>query len=194
MRAICVCLLMFAGFAQAEEKTPEDDLYPLEIGNTWTYKVSGQEDRFIIRVAAMEKVGDYDCYRLEAMLRDKPVGTEHLLVAKNGIFRARTDKDDVTPPVCILQFPTKKGTTWKGEYKLGGKAANASFVGDTETVTVPAGKFATVSVQADLAEMGGKVRTTLWFAPNVGVVKQTLEEGKRTLTLELEKFQKAEKK
>lgn len=171
-----------------------DDYYPLEVGNTWTFKVSGQEDRFTIKVAAIEKVGDYECYRLEATLRDKLVGTEHLLSAKNGIFRVRTDKDDVVPPVCILQLPSPKGSAWKGDYKLGGKAASASFVTDTETITVPAGNFNAISVQAELNEGGGRVRTTIWFAPNVGVVKQTLEEGKRVLTLELEKFKFAEKK
>ena len=158
------------------------------------YKVSGQEDRFTIKVVALEKVGDYECYRLEATLRDKPVGTEHLLSAKNGIFRVRTDRDDVIPPVCILQIPAKKGSSWKGDYKLGGKAASAGFTVDTEAITVPAGKFNAVSVQAELNEPTGRVRTTLWFVENVGVVKQTLEEGKRTLTLELEKFTKAGKK
>ena len=59
---------------------------------------------------------------------------------------------------------------------------------------MPAGKFNAVSVQAELNEPTGRVRTTLWFVENVGVVKQTLEEGKRTLTLELEKFTKAGKK
>lgn len=187
-------LLCCTSWVNAQGLQATEELYPLEIGNTWTFRVSGQEERFTIKVAALEKVGDFECFRLEATLKDKPVGTEHLLVAKNGIFRARTDKDDVSPPVCILQFPSKKGDSWKGEYKLGGKAATALFVADTETVTVPAGKFTTISVQADLSEMGGRVRTTLWFAPKVGVVKQTLEEGKRVITLELEKFEKGGKK
>ena len=179
MRLMCVCLLWLAGVAGAQEKAGSDDYYPLEVGNTWVYKVSGQEDRFTIKVVALEKVGDYECYRLEATLRDKPVGTEH---------------DDVIPPVCILQIPAKKGSSWKGDYKLGGKAASAGFTVDTEAITVPAGKFNAVSVQAELNEPTGRVRTTLWFVENVGVVKQTLEEGKRTLTLELEKFTKAGKK
>ena len=194
MRATLAWLTVFAGVTVAQPKVPAIDLFPLEVGNVWTYKVSGQDDRFTIRVAAFEKAGDYECFRLEATLRDKPVGTEHLLVAKNGVFRARTDKDDVTPPVCILLLPIQKGSAWKGDYKLGGKAASAVFSTNTETVTVPAGKFEAVSVQADLTEMGGRVRTTVWYAANVGVVKQTLEEGKRTLTLELEKFEKAAKK
>jgi len=187
-------VLAFAGAAAAQPKPAGEDLFPLEVGNVWTFKVSGQEDRFTIKVAAIEKAGDYECFRLEAFLRDRPVGTEHLLVAKNGVFRARTDKDDVTPPVAVLLFPLEKGKVWKGDYKLGGKAASATFTANTETVTVPAGKFDAYSVQADLTEMGGRVRTTLWYAPDVGIVKQTLEEGKRTLTLELEKFEKAAKK
>jgi hypothetical protein len=59
---------------------------------------------------------------------------------------------------------------------------------------VPYGRFRAIKIDAEITpESGGKTLTYIWYAERVGVVKQTIMEGKRPLiVLELEKFEKGE--
>ena len=90
-----------------------ENLLPLAVGNSWTYRVTGQEDRFVVRVVRQEMVGEQTCFRLEASLKDKVVATEHLAFTKEGLCRFRVDREDVVPPLCVLKYPASKGTRWR---------------------------------------------------------------------------------
>lgn len=191
--------LIFVVRASAEEAAPPtDDFFPLIAGATWTYRVSGQEDRFIVRAVRQEMVGTQTCMLLEATLKDKVVATEHLAFTKNGLFRFRADKEDIEPPVCVLKLPSTRGQRWLAEYKLGSRSAKSSFSITTSEIQVLAGKFKVTTVLADVSEGAGPgrgSRTTIAYAEGVGMVKQTIEEGKRPpLVLELEKFEIVPKK
>jgi hypothetical protein len=196
-------LVLFAVIAAARPALADEpanhieNLLPLAVGNSWTYKVSGQEDRFVVRVARQEMVGEQTCFRLDASLKDRVVASEHLAFTKDGLCRFRVDKEDVVPPVCVLkQTPPKNGRWRSAAYQVGGRTANASFTTKNEDVTVPAGKFKAVIVDATISEGGGRppTRTIVSYADGVGIVKQEIVEGKRPLVLELERFEKEEDK
>jgi len=192
-------LLLCVAPATAQEAVPSaDDFFPLTAGTTWTYRVSGQEERFVVRAVRREMVGTQTCMLMEATLKDKIVATEHLAFTKNGLCRFRADKEDIEPPVCVLKLPATRNMRWSAEYKLGSRSAKSSFSISLGETQVPAGKFKTISVavQADATEQPGRgTRTTIAYAEGVGMVRQTIDEPKRlSLLLELEKFERVEKK
>lgn len=209
-RYVLLAVVAVVGSAPADEPAPRvENLLPLSVGNSWTYKVSTQDDprfgprvqddRFVVRVVRQEMVGEQTCFRLDASLKDRVVATEHLAYTKDGLCRFRVDREDVNPPVPILRpMVTAKGKQWKEEYRLGGgRTATATFTvqNPAGSANVPAGKFKTVSIHAEMGDGGGFPKTTVWYAEGVGVVRQRIEEGKRPpLLLELEKFEKEEGK
>jgi hypothetical protein len=194
--ALIVAALPLAAPA-ADTPAPIEDLFPLAVGNTWTYKVANQEEKFVVRVARQEMVGEQTCFVLEGHLRDRIVATEHLAFTKDGLTRFRADKEDVVPPVTFLKAP---GTgQWPAHYQLGERSGSATFRGVSNggrEVTVPAGRFRAINITADVtSEPGtGMRQTQLWYARGVGLVRQTIGDPKRPpfFTMDLEKFEKGE--
>jgi hypothetical protein len=171
---------------------PGEILFPLKIGSAWTYHVSGQDERFVVKAVRQEMIGDQTCVLMEASLKDRVVATEHLAFTKQGLCRFREDKEDVDPPLCVLSTSASR-KAWDAEYHLGARQAKASFSTTNEKVTVPFGKFSKTTLVHANANEGrtGGVSTFIWYAEGVGMVKQEIREGKRQpLILELEKFEK----
>lgn len=203
MRPLQLTALFLATQAFADEPPPGEKLFPLATGNTWTYKVSGQDERFFVKAVRQEMIGEQTCMLLEASLKDKVVATEHVAFLKNGLHRFREDKDDLTPPICVLRTPLPASGRWglakKGDFHIGTRAANASFNARSEEITVFGTKYKTTYVRADMTEAGRWLATSeSWYAEGVGVVKQQIREfrdGTRPpLVLELEKFEKGDGK
>jgi hypothetical protein len=200
MRLSAVSLLVLPLSALADPPGPTGELFPLAVGHSWTYVVSTQDggfqprpqsERFVVRVVGREMVGSQTCYVLEARLADRVVGTEHVAPTADGLTRFRVDKEDVVPPVTFLK--SVGSPNWTTRFSVGDRSALAQWTARTpkNEISVPMGKFTqTVSARADL-DNGS--RTTAWYAAGVGMVRQTVLEGKRTtLILELEKFEKGE--
>ncbi|MCX7666771.1 MAG: hypothetical protein N2112_14645 [Gemmataceae bacterium] len=185
---ICTLLTL-----SAQESVNATEIYPLAIGHKWTYRIVGQEDRFVVTVKSKEKVGNQMCFRVEASIKDKVLAVEQVAIKGNGVYRYKMDEDELVPPILLIKNPSKQNETWKQDYKLGKKAASVTLHSSFEGVTVPAGKYLALVINCDVTEGDTKAKTTLWFAPKVGLVKQTYEVGKNILTLELEKFEPAGK-
>ena len=108
---LAVLLIAALPLAAPAADQPVEDLFPLAVGNTWTYKVAGQEERFVVRVAKQEMVGAQTCFLLEGRLGPRVVATEHLAFTKDGLTRFRADKEDVVPPVTVLKAAPDR---WEG--------------------------------------------------------------------------------
>src|SRR3954469_3156338 len=180
--SVLFVLACLARPAAADEPVAPDSLFPLAIGNAWTYKVSGQDDRFVVRVADQEMVGSQLCFKLEASLKDKVVATEHVAFTKAGLCRFRVEHEDVEPPVCVLKAPAGKGTQWPAKYTLNSRSMTANFLATAAPgeLVVPAGKFKAVKVDVGTWDGRGLLqpRATVWYAPGVGPVRQAIFEGK----------------
>ena len=192
-------LLLVVGMAcpvlADDPAVPGENLFPLKVGSVWTYKVSGQDERFTVKAVRQEMIGEQTCMLMEATLKDRVVASEHLAFTKQGLCRFRADKEDVDPPLCVLRVPApRKG--WKAEYHLGPRQASASFFTTSADVTVPSGKYKTTAVHATVSEgPTSAVTTSIWYAEGVGMVKQEIRDGRpRPLVLELEKFEKGGEK
>lgn len=185
--------------ATAQEKTQDSkSYYPLKAGNKWTYQIESDSvakgsANLINQIAKIEKIDGVSLARLETIAKGKVAATEHLNVTEKGIFRNRYNGTEVSPPICILKFPIKKGSTWKTESKVGDEKLSVSCKSDEDEIEVPSGKFKTVKVvmDAEVAGAGILVSTTYWFAQGVGIVKQHVNINSMQFTILLEKYEEA---
>ena len=190
-------LVLFVATTVLADESPRqgEKLFPLAVGNTWTYRVSGQSDRFIVRAAAEEKVGEQKCMRLEAMMKGRVVAREWVAFTASGLCRFREDEEDINPPLCVLRLsPPRKG--WNTKFQLGSRSATANFFSVPSEVNVPLGRFNSTLVVSYLNEVGPRLPSTSnWYVEGIGVVRQEIRERNGPpLVLELEKFETATSK
>jgi hypothetical protein len=100
-----------------------------------------------------------------------------IAVAADGLSRVAVGDKPLDKPAVLLRLPAKVGTEW--EYEGGG--ARYKVVEADAEVEVPAGKYKAVRVE--LGADGAAARTTLWFAPSVGLVKMVGADGDRVTVL-----------
>lgn len=211
-RRICsvfvgLALVLLTAELAARDKLKETSYYPLQVGNTWHYRAG--DGKFTIRVVKHEKVGDTLCALLESRRDGKLVGSEHLAVADDGVYRHdlilrvpqpdSKDKDKsvkqpiqemLKPPVLVLKLPPKNGDAWKVESTSGSKTFRSEFHVEAEEITVPAGTYKTFRVTSRDLEVNGLNPTiTTFFAEGVGMVQQIVEVGDAKIEIELEKFE-----
>jgi hypothetical protein len=174
----------------AEDVKPEE-FYPLKVGNVWTYSVTGADDKFTIKAAREEKVGNQPCIVLEATVKGNVVATEHVARLKDGLYRFKFNGATVEPPLCFCKLPAKEGQKWKHDFKVGTDNATVEFASAIEEVKVPAGKHEAVVVRGAVKEGANEVTLRSYYAPKVGMVKQEIDLGKMQVVLKLEKFDPA---
>ena len=193
--ALLLAAVLPSSLVAADPPRVGEDLLPLAVGNTWTYRVPFQEDKFVVRVIRQEMVGDQTCFVLEGRLKDRVTATEHVAFTKDGLTRFRADNVDIVPPVTVLKFGAAKGR-WATEYQLGERKATATFSQEAgAAVLVPAGRYRTTTqVTGEMnGENNSRTRTSLWYAAGVGLIRQQIGEGKGMVVLELERFEKGRK-
>ena len=194
---VVVLLAALPGWAQApakaQAKAGPPNFYPLKVGTKWHYQVdtgTGPKGTMVNQIAKIENIDGKDLARLESVVNGNVVSTEHLSANNEGVFRNRFNGVEVSPPVCLLKYPPKEGTTWETQTKFGDQQLTVTGrEGKTEDVQVPAGKFQSVTAVVEATVSGMKVSTSYWFAEKVGIVKQTLDLGGRTINVELVKFE-----
>ena len=198
-QAIGFLLVLAIGVAcaaqQAEpdkEKTP--DYYPLKPGTRWVYQVeaNGKKVQLTNQISKLETIDGKSLALVESSVNGSITATEHLTTTDKGIFRNRTNGVEISPPVCLLKYPFKKGDTWESETVLGNQQLKVKGKSvDIVEITVPAGKYKTVQSDAEMTVGGMRITTTYWFAVDVGVVKQTTDLNGTKISVELEKFEPA---
>jgi len=57
-------------------------------------------------------------------------------------------------------------------------------------VSFAAGRYKTIVVRSEIPDGAGALRSSVWYAPEVGMVKQVIADGDKTITLSLERFEK----
>jgi len=194
---LALALVLFVAVAglsavgQEKDQFRESPYYPLQVGNTWNYKLGDM--KFTMRVAKHEKVGEALCARVEMSIDGKVQAYEHIAVTADGIYRHSFEGKKAEPPVRFLKLPPKKGETWEVNSKVGGESLKGTFkAGEEDNVKVPAGTYKTVtSATDDLDANGTKISFKYYFAENVGMVKQDLDIAGQKAVIELEKYEPA---
>jgi hypothetical protein len=177
--------------ADKDAKTP--DYYPLQAGSKWHYQVQvdgEKKGQVTSQIAKIEKIDGQSLARLETTVQGSVTASEHLSNTAKGLYRHRYNGMEVTPPICLLKYPVKKGESWEADAKIGDETIKGTCRVSEAEIEVPAGKYKTVVVQFDAQAGQVKIKTTYWFAAGTGMVKQTatINDG-QTITLSLEKYE-----
>ena len=195
MRRLLGPALLIAGVwlvpaAVAQEKENEKN-YPLKLGTKWTYKISGNASKLLLKAAKEEKVGDENCVLLEGTLDGNVVEREWQALKADGVYRCKYAEALSEPPLRLLKFPPKKDDNWKQDVKTAGAQITVASSVTIEDVEVPEGKYRNATVVRAVISMGGMdaAKTTSYYADKRGLVKKVIEVGGNTITLELEKFE-----
>jgi hypothetical protein len=171
----------------AQDKVKEFEYYPLKVGTTWEYLANGQ--RITLRVTKIEKYDDVPCALVETSAKGMVLGTEHISVGKDGVYRHTMNGQKVEPAVRFLKLPFKSGDTWKVNAKIAGQDLKAEYTYSEEEITVPAGKFKTIVTKTNKFSAGGQdIEATIWYAKGVGMVKTIMNIGGNKIELEMDKF------
>ncbi|HYV39689.1 MAG TPA: hypothetical protein VE988_28630 [Gemmataceae bacterium] len=197
--AALICLpigAMFTAASQGEKKASADlecPYYPLKKGTTWEYKSGGKVIE--VKVADHETLDGLNCARVETTIPGGKL-TEHLTVKQEGVFRMRSNGQDIKPPLLVLKFAAnelvpKKDEHWFFEcmvqnYSMKGK----NTVGE-DKLTIGKTTYDAITVKSSEMFMGNQpVTMQVWYAKDIGMVKQHLKLASADLdvTLELEKF------
>jgi hypothetical protein len=201
MRAITGFVVLLAtvpGLAQQPEKKAETqdkpaDYYPMKVGNKWHYLVelgNGRKVVFLYQIAKIDTVDGKQRARVEMVVNGEVRGTEQIGVEDGGVFRYRINEIPISPPACLLKWPVKEGESWTTEMKLGDQPVTMSAkAGTREELKVPAGTYRAISVAIDKIEGASRARITSWFAPKVGIVRQSIEMQGGNINMELMKFE-----
>jgi hypothetical protein len=189
-----VLAISFASGAErtaiGQDKAP--DYFPLTAGTKWSYELmqGGKKIKINSQIAKVEKMDGKSLSLFETTINGEVAATEHLASTEAGVFRHRVNGIELSPPVCILKYPLKKDDTWEAESTIANEQLKIKGkVFDNEEVTVAAGKYKAFRVEVETSAAGMRATTIFWFAPDVGVVKQTTENAGKTVTAELEKFE-----
>lgn len=190
--ALSIAALTFLVLApQAVCQDAKVEFMPLKVGNAWTYKVEfgGQNLSITQKVTKIEKKGTEEVASIDSEIMGQTI-TEQTSQNAKGVFRHSFQGMAVDPPIQALRLPVKKGESWDAEFTIMGQKMKATMKTEAEEeVTVPAGKYKGVIVSMDMEFMGQKMSAKSWFAPKVGIVKQTFDFGGISGTSELEKVE-----
>jgi hypothetical protein len=170
--------------------------YPLKKGTRWTYRAG--PDIVVVQVGDAKKFGAEEGHELTTLVGGVKMANEYVAVRADGVYRLEVNNQPVTPPLCFLKLPIKKGESWSFDAKIGPPAGatmpieslKGKFTVGEEDLTVGEKKYPkTVKVFGqDLLANGQKMSLTYWFADKIGMVKQSAELGGVTITLELTEF------
>lgn len=179
--------VMFGGTLLAQPKA--DNYFPAKKDSKWTYKVG--DNTIEVRISKVEKVGPDEHFQFDTVVGKDPKTSETMLVRADGVYRSKVKDDKLDPYIKLLPLPAKKGTSWDINSKLGTQTIKGTLkvIEDAEKVTVQGVEYTAIQVEGkDVDVAGAKTTVRIWFAKNVGIVKQefVLASGDKVL-LELVK-------
>jgi hypothetical protein len=178
------------------------DLYPLAIGNKWTYRVTGNVPPVETKadVWSKQKVGRTDCFVLRYSVRGS-VTTQYYFAWQQGdrlqILKSIFDHDtvDYSPgPLLYLVTPLRVGQTWSWDGRLVSQQYGSEYgrfsarVIEKASIAVPAGTFETYHIGIDGGIGGVAFTAHRWFAQGVGLVREDYTDTSVTYKSELKSY------
>lgn len=211
-----IVAVAFAATTLAQAPTPAaHDLMPLQVGSEWVYDATvtslarSKPVRSTVTAEAKCVLADgREVHQLRVETADeKSPHFEAWSVGDDGITRflavdARRRGAiafDATP-LAWLRLPGKAGSQWQwqGKHDIAvafperGWTHVAEIVAGEELVAVPAGSFRAVHVRVVSSHDGqAQLHRDLWFAPNVGIVREQHRDAEMSFQRELVAFRTA---
>ncbi len=192
---------------ESDSKPVVQELVPLlfPTGKERAWKVAvyvmGKESSEIVRVDSPRTIGGVtNATTLTMYQNGKPYRSEIFQVQRDKlslVAAGGADKMMMSPPMLLIrtQAPAGEEYQWEGQITFKGAKAPAqafSRVQGIREVITPAGKFNAYRVDTALTTIieGRSVTfpASRWFAPGVGIVKQTFRVGNATVVKELTSY------
>jgi hypothetical protein len=202
---LCVGLLAVPVGARAEETTiarkpPPPDYFPLRYKYWWKYQsktVDGTISGFTIKDIHDDRQSDKSIWH---ELETTPLTGMHIrdwyskgdgLVLNHHETYGDKMQAEFLPPKKFLKNPLVDGDTWEwaGKGMMAMPVTEKSTVSGPEEITVPAGTFKAMKVEALVTQGGMPVTKTYWYGPNVGLVKSRTQSGTVISNTELVEYQ-----
>ncbi|MDB5309026.1 MAG: hypothetical protein JWO38_3228 [Gemmataceae bacterium] len=169
---IALCLSV-APAAPAPPDTPEAVLYfPTKVGGKWVYWDGTREVTKL--VSKVEKRDEEKVVTVvELMAGGRKVPAEKVTVSETGLSRVELGMCKFEAPLRLVKVPHKPGDRWeiRTSYSPGTAEKGTATVHELEDLKVPAGTYKTVRMVYEFVHEGKPQRSTIWFAPGVGLVK-----------------------
>lgn len=170
------------------------DYFPLSKGSEWTYLYEGVD--VIYKVIDAEPVDGKACSVIQTTMNGKiaqklyfiKTDKELLEVIKLTIGGLKTRYNPSQP---LMKFPVKIGDSWRWKGDLGNNnnADLNSKVIHKEKISTPAGIFDTIKIETEgTVNNNIPAKMEMWFAPNVGLVKEIFQYGPRKVSLLLKSY------
>jgi hypothetical protein len=182
--ALALALPFAAAAPVPPDRRPLTDLFPTAVGTKWVYDHDGTEHVFVI-TAAERKGGETVVTTGLVGADGEAVEYEVLAISPGGVscLGGRGRWDYVRSPHCA-------GASWESKHVSagGGEVVRTHTAREPEEVTVPAGKFWAVRVDAVDDYGQEKVRWSHWYMAGVGLIKVTYEDRQRRCVMALKAF------
>lgn len=192
-RLVLICVAACASIAaparaQAPARIVESTYFPIKVGSAATFRFNNQYEHEY-RCARIEVVGGRECGRFESYnSRGKLIAVEYIHVAADGVYMAAFNANRFDPPMLLLPLPPRDGQSFEVRSKHIGETIVGPFTVGSEKLVSPAGIFmASFAKSMQLATVNSNGKTTSkqstckWFAPKVGLVRQSLGVGEKLL-------------
>jgi len=138
-------------------------LQPSETGMAWTYEVrsSGAVSQYSVKTVGVAQVDGTAVSRMEVDVAGQKVFYQQI-VDEDHVYRRNRPEDAKSEWTIETAFPDDGGVLGAGKWAFKNLG--------TESIETPAGKFEHC-LKLGAAEASGRV-LTLWYAPNVGLVRR----------------------
>jgi hypothetical protein len=180
-------------------------MFPTRAGSTWEFdgavRAGNQTQPLKLgaKIASVNSAGGKTTVVVEWTANGNIAQSETYIVSGNEVLRSRSGQGGsgvINPPVPVLRMPIRAGNSWnwKGTITTGGQTLNGSAnlrIAARERLKTPAGNLDSFRVDMTLTiSLQGQNQKTVnsyWFAPGVGLVKQSTSltgPGGQKLTVE----------
>jgi hypothetical protein len=161
--------------------------WPFKKGSTWTLTTHVAERTIdqVVTVTDVTAGNGYTTATLDYKVNGQSVQGEKYQVSAAGIARAASGAgaaSPLSPPMPVVKYPMKAGNAWKWKGTLTQEGNVFTCNGDLsvsgpETIKTPGGTFQAMKVHLVLTMSAQGKQFTIpndyWFAPNVGLIKQS---------------------
>jgi hypothetical protein len=173
-----------AGIAAPGLKDKPALYYPIRKGDTWVYETKGRKDgtsteyvQVVTKVETKEGVVHVTLGMVEG---GETALWAEVEVSQAGVVSRIAAGRKLDPPKAVIKLPFKPGEKWhyQPNPEGGGPVGKRTYTSVAEEeVEVPAGKYKAIRIDETWEDRGGPMRSSHWFAPGVGLVKQSTFEG-----------------
>jgi hypothetical protein len=174
---LVVGLVCCSGCFTSPDDDDDDDggdvVWPLDIGNSWTYNYYSMDQRteFTIEVTGAQDVGGTAVSKVE--YTDYVIDGYYILV-RNGTGGLYYYGDPIfgefASPDLWVKYPCSVGNTWQTSHQ--GAVVNWEVLATSESVTVPDGTYSCIHIRGTSA-LTGRSYADHWYCVGTGWIKMT---------------------